>query len=225
MKNKKYNAIEKCLEILSIFSLERPSYDLKEINKILGFNLSTTYRILNTLINYGYIVRLKNKQYTIDTQALYLSAIYTRSNQLDQIRPIVDNLRDMSNETAAFFIEEDNKRICLYRAHSRDEIRHNIEQGTRLELNRGSSGRIILAYGKRKNDPSGFYKEIRDKGFFQAIDENNSSLFSIAVPVISKSSKFAGALVISGPANRFNGTKRANLIKLLKEQLKNINII
>jgi len=220
----KYNAIEKCLEILRIFSLENPNYSLKEINEILEFNLSTTYRILNTLINYGYIIRLKNKSYTIGTQALYLSAIYTHSNQLDQIRPIVDTIRDLSSETSSFFIEEDSRRICLYRAHSRDEIRHNIEQGTRLELNRGAAGRIILAYGKRKNDKAGFYKDIRDKGVFQAIDENNSSLFAIAVPVISKSSKFVGALVISGPVNRFNNTKKTILIKLLKEQLTNIKI-
>ena len=137
---------------------------------------------------------------------------------------IVDNIRDISGETASFFIEEDSMRICLYRAHSRDEIRHNIEQGTRLQLNRGASGRIILAYGKRSRDKSGYYKDIRDKGFFQAIDENNSSLFAIAVPVLSNSGKFVGALVVSGPVNRFNNTQKETLIKLLKSQLDSIVI-
>tara|TARA_B110000914_G_scaffold212680_1_gene213861 strand:+ start:515 stop:1204 length:690 start_codon:yes stop_codon:yes gene_type:complete len=221
---KKHNAIEKCLQILSIFSIDKAQYSLKEISESLGFNLSTTYRILTTLESYGYVVRLRDKQYTIGTQALYLSAIYTHSNHLDQIRPIVDNIRDISGETASFFVEEDSRRICLYRAHSRDEIRHNIEQGTRLELNRGASGRIILAYGKRSRDKSGFYKDIRDTGFFQSVDENNSSLFAIAVPVVSNSSKFVGALVVSGPVNRFNSAQKDNLIKLLKSQLKNISI-
>ena len=221
---KKHNAIEKCLQILSIFSIDKPKYSLKEISDSLRFNPSTTYRILTTLGNYGYIMRLKNKQYAVGTQALYLSAIYTHSNHLDQIRPIVDNIRDISSETASFFVEEDSRRICLYRAHSRDEIRHNIEQGTRLELNRGASGRIILAYGKRNNDKSGFYTNIRDKGFFQAIDENNSSLFAIAFPVISSSSKFVGALVVSGPVDRFTNNNRSRLIKLLRKQIKNIQI-
>ncbi|MCS5592897.1 MAG: IclR family transcriptional regulator [Gammaproteobacteria bacterium] len=221
---KKHNAIEKCLQILSIFSIDRAQYSLKEISESLGFNLSTTYRILTTLENYGYVVRLRDKQYTIGTQALYLSAIYTHSNHLDQIRPIVDSIRDISGETASFFVEEDSRRICLYRAHSRDEIRHNIEQGTRLELNRGASGRIILAYGKRRRDKSGFYKDIRDKGVFQSVDENNSSLFAIAVPVLSSSSKFVGALVVSGPVNRFNSGQKDALTKLLKAQLTNISI-
>ena len=113
-------------------------------------------------------------------------------------------------------------RICLYRAHSRDEIRHNIEQGSRLELNRGASGRIILAYGKRKNDKQGFYKDIRDKGYYLSVNEHNAALFALAVPVISNSDKLVGAVVISGPISRFNDKRKPALLSLLNEQLQNI---
>ena len=220
--DKKYNAIEKCLQILSMYSLDKSSFSIKEICDQLNFNVSTTYRILSTLEDYGYVSRLKNKEYVIGTQALYLSAIYTQSNHLEQIRPIVDYIRDVSGETSSFFVEEDNKRICLYRAHSRDEVRHNIEQGSRLDLNRGASGRIILAYGKRQNDIKGFYKEIRDKGYYLSINEHNPSLFALAVPVLSSTDKLLGAIVVSGPITRFNEKQKATLLNLLKEQLKNI---
>ena len=220
--DKKYNAIEKCLQILSLFSLDKTQFSINEICEKLHLNISTTYRILSTLEEYGYVSRLKSKDYVVGTQALYLSAIYTQSNHLEQIRPIVDAIRDISGETASFFVEEDSMRICLYRAHSRDEIRHNIEQGSRLELNRGASGRIILAYGKRKNDKTGFYKEIRDAGYYLAIHEHNSSLFALAIPVISSSSKFVGAIVVSGPISRFNDKQKIFLLKLLRSQLDNI---
>ena len=220
--DKKYNAIEKCLQILSLFSLDKTQFSINEISEKLDFNISTTYRILSTLEEYGYVSRLKSKDYVVGTQALYLSAIYTQSNHLEQIRSIVDAIRDISGETASFFVEEDSMRICLYRAHSRDEIRHNIEQGSRLELNRGASGRIILAYGKRKNDKTGFYKEIRDAGYYLAIHEHNSSLFALAIPVISSSSKFVGAIVVSGPISRFNDKQKIFLLNLLKSQLANI---
>ena len=220
--DKRYNAIEKCLQILSIFSLDKTQFSINEICEKLGFNVSTTYRILSTLQEYGYVSRLKNRDYVVGTQALYLSAIYTQSNHLEQIRPIIDSIRDISGETASFFVEENSMRICLYRAHSRDEIRHNIEQGSRLELNRGASGRIILAYGKRKNDKTGFYKEIRDAGYYLSINEHNASLFALAVPVISSSSKFVGAIVVSGPISRFNDKQKIYLLKLLRSQLANI---
>ncbi len=221
---KKYNSIEKCLQILSIFSFERPKYSLREISEKLNFNLSTTYRILSTLEKYGYVSRLRNKKYVIGTQPIYLSAIYTHSNQLDQIRPIVDIIRDKTGETISFFVEEDSERICLYRAHSRDNLRHNIEQGTRLKLNRGASGRVIMAYGKRGEDKSGFYKDIRDKGFYLSINEHNPSLFAIAVPVISKSNIFVGALVASGPISRFNENKRRLLLNNLRSNLAKVVI-
>jgi DNA-binding IclR family transcriptional regulator len=220
--DKSYNAIQKCLQILSIFTLDKAQFSIKEICEQLNFNLSTTYRILTTLEEYGYVSRLKNKDYVVGTQALYLSAIYTQSNHLEQIRPIVDRIRDMSGETASFFVEEEDKRICLYRAHSRDEIRHNIEQGSRLKLNQGASGRIILAYGKRKNDKQGFYKDIRDKGYYLSINEHNAALFALAVPVVSNSDKFVGAIVISGPISRFDDKQKITLLNLLIDQLKNI---
>jgi DNA-binding IclR family transcriptional regulator len=220
--DKSYNAIQKCLQILSIFTLDKAQFSIKEICEKLNFNLSTTYRILTTLEEYGYVSRLKNKDYVVGTQALYLSAIYTQSNHLEQIRPIVDRIRDMSGETASFFVEEEDKRICLYRAHSRDEIRHNIEQGSRLKLNQGASGRIILAYGKRKNDKQGFYKDIRDKGYYLSINEHNAALFALAVPVVSNSDKFVGAIVVSGPISRFNDKQKITLLNLLIDQLKNI---
>ena len=220
--DKSYNAIQKCLQILSIFSLDKAQFSIKEICEQLNFNLSTTYRILQTLEEYGYVSRLKNKEYVVGTQALYLSAIYTQSNHLEQIRPIVDRIRDMSGETASFFVEEEDKRICLYRAHSRDEIRHNIEQCSRLELNQGASGRIILAYGKRKNDKQGFYKDIRDKGYYLSINEHNAALFALAVPVVSNSDKFVGAIVVSGPISRFDDKQKITLLNLLIDQVKNI---
>ena len=220
--DKSYNAIEKCLQILSMFSLDKSQFSIKEICDQLNFNVSTAYRILGTLEDYGYVSRLKNKEYVVGKQALYLSAIYTQSNHLEQIRPIIDRIRDISGETASFFVEEDNMRICLYRAHSRDEIRHNIEQGSRLELNRGGAGRIILAYGKRKNDKKGFYKEIRDKGYYLSINEHNAALFALAVPVVSNSGKFVGSITVSGPISRFDDEKKETHLNLLKDQLKNI---
>lgn len=222
--DKNYNAIEKCLQILSMYSLDKTEFSIKEICAQLNFNVSTAYRILCTLEEYGYVSRLKNKNYVIGTQALYLSAIYTQSNHLEQIRPIVDRIRDISGETSSFFVEEDDNRICLYRAHSRDEIRHNIEQGSRLELNRGASGRIILAYGKRQKDKKGFYKDIRDQGYYLSINEHNASLFALAVPVLSNSNKFVGALVVSGPVSRFDEQQKILLLNLLSKQLSNIVI-
>jgi len=79
-----------------------------------------------------------------------------------------------------------------------------------------------LAYGKRKNDKQGFYKDIRDKGYYLSINEHNAALFALAVPVVSNSDKFVGAIVVSGPISRFNDKQKITLLNLLIDQLKNI---
>ncbi len=81
-----------------------------------------------------------------------------------------------------------------------------------------------MAYGKRGKDTSGFYKDIRDKGFYLSINEHNPSLFAIAVPVISKSNIFVGALVASGPISRFNENKRRLLLNNLRSNLAKVVI-
>jgi IclR family KDG regulon transcriptional repressor len=79
-----------------------------------------------------------------------------------------------------------------------------------------------LAYGKRKNDKKGFYKEIRDKGYYLSINEHNAALFALAVPVVSNSGKFVGSITVSGPISRFDDEKKETHLNLLKDQLKNI---
>jgi len=216
------NSIEKCLQILSTFSLDQSQFSIKDICKKYQFNNSSVYRILCHLEEFGYVSRLKNKEYMVGTQAIYLNAIYTHSNHLEQLRPIIDKIRDISAHTASFFIEEDNHCICLYRAHSNIEKHHTLEQGSRLKLTQGASGQVILAYGRRRNDKNGFYKDIRDQGYYLSTNTHNKALFALAVPVISASDKFVGSIVVSGPKDNFDEGQKESLLDLLKSQLKGV---
>ena len=95
--------------------------------------------------------------------------------------------------------ELQNKKIDEYKKLSENPNIREVQQGVKL-----------------------IYKEIRDKGYYLSINEHNAALFALAVPVISNSNKFVGAIVISGPISRFNNDQKIILLKLLKGQLKNI---
>lgn len=222
MNLKNFNSIEKCLQILSTFSLDQSQLSIKDICEKYQFNPSSTYRILSHLEEFGYVSRLKNKKYMIGTQAIYLNAIYTHSNHLEQLRPIIDKIRDISSHTASFFIEEDSHSICLYRAHSNIQNHHTLEQGSRLRLTQGASGQVILAYGRRSGDKYGLYKDIKDQGYCLSTNTHNKTLFALAVPVISSSDKFVGSIVVSGPKDNFDECQKKSLIDLLKNQLKGV---
>ena len=216
------SSIEKCLQILSTFSLDQSQLSIKDICKKYQFNPSSTYRILNHLEEFGYVSRLKNKDYMVGTQAIYLNAVYTHSNHLEKLRPIIDKIRDISSHTASLFIEEDSHCICLYRAHSNIQNHYTLEQGSRLKLTQGASGKVILAYGRRSSDKYGLYKDIRDQGYCLSTNTHNKALFALAVPVISSSDKFVGSIVVSGPTDNFDEVQKKSLLDLLKNQLKGV---
>tara|TARA_B110000003_G_scaffold50018_1_gene48933 strand:+ start:10597 stop:11304 length:708 start_codon:yes stop_codon:yes gene_type:complete len=216
------SSIEKCLQILSTFSLDQSQLSIKDICKKYQFNPSSTYRILCHLEEFGYVSRLKNKEYMVGTQAIYLNAIYTHSNHLEQLRHIIDKIRDISSHTASLFIEEDSHCICLYRAHSNIQNHYTLEQGSRLKLTQGASGKVILAYGRRSSDKYGLYKDIRDQGYCLSTNTHNKALFALAVPVISSSDKFVGSIVVSGPKDNFDEVQKKSLLDLLKNQLKGV---
>ena len=216
------NSIEKCLQILSTFSLDQSQLSIKDICKKYQFNNSSVYRILCHLEEFGYVSRLKNKDYMVGTQAIYLNAVYTHSNHLEKLRPIIDKIRDISSHTASLFIEEDSHCICLYRAHSNIQNHYTLEQGSRLKLTQGASGKVILAYGRRSSDKYGLYKDIRDQGYCLSTNTHNKALFALAVPVISSSDKFVGSIVVSGPKDNFDEVQKKSLLDLLKNQLKGV---
>ena len=158
----------------------------------------------------------------VGTQAIYLNAVYTHSNHLEKLRPIIDKIRDISSHTASLFIEEDSHCICLYRAHSNIQNHYTLEQGSRLKLTQGASGKVILAYGRRSSDKYGLYKDIRDQGYCLSTNTHNKALFALAVPVISSSDKFVGSIVVSGPKDNFDEVQKKSLLDLLKNQLKGV---
>ena len=219
---KSLNAIEKCLQILSTFTHDRSELSVNDISRKYQFNPSTVYRILNHLEDFGYVSRLKNKEYMVGTQAIYLNAVYTHSNHLEKLRPIIDKIRNISSHTASLFIEEDSHCICLYRAHSNIQNHYTLEQGSRLKLTQGASGKVILAYGRRSSDKYGLYKDIRDQGYCLSTNTHNKALFALAVPVISSSDKFVGSIVVSGPKDNFDEVQKKSLLDLLKNQLKGV---
>lgn len=216
------NSIEKCLQILSTFTHDHSQLSVNDISNKYKFSPSTAYRILNHLEEFGYVSRLKNKEYMVGTQAIYLNAVYTHSNHLEKLRPIIDKIRDISSHTASLFIEEDSHCICLYRAHSNIQNHHTLEQGSRLKLTEGASGKVILAYGRRSNDKYGLYKDVRDQGYCLSTNTHNKGLFALAVPVISSSDKFVGSIVVSGPKDNFDEVQKKSLLDLLNKQLEGI---
>jgi DNA-binding IclR family transcriptional regulator len=177
--------------------------------------MSTAVRLCATLVKLGYLKRNDRGVYFIGPQIEKLAKVFRKQFNLEEIvRPVLKKLREQTEESASFYMIDGNERVCLFREDSKHEIRHVVAEGTRLPLNCGVVGPLLLAF----TGMSGInYKKIRDKGYYES-EGRESYTASVAAPVFDSDGKLAGALVISGPALRFGLDMRREAKKLLIEE-------
>jgi len=209
-------AVERALTILEAFSDSRPRLSLAELTERTGFYPSTILRLAASLDRFGYLHQDENGYFRLGPTPLRLGVIYRNSFDLaSYVRPALARLVEKTGETAAFYIREGDQRICLYRHHSPRLIRHHIEEGMALPMDRGASARVLMAF-TGGNEP--LHEEIRARGFYFSQGERDPETAAIAAPVFGHLQTFIGSLGITGLANRFSEENCERLAALLVDE-------
>jgi DNA-binding IclR family transcriptional regulator len=219
MTTRMASTVTKALSILDLFLNHEEGLSVTKIYNLSGINISTVVRLCATLENSGYLKRNSQGIYFIGHQIEKLAQIYRIQFSVeDIIRPLLTELRDKTGESASFNIIDGNERLCLFRADSKKNIRHVLEEGTKLPLEKGIVGPLLLAFSGKKGDA---YDELRSQGY---LDGKGRASFtsSVAVPVFTGDGSLVGALAVSGLSARFGEKKRALALNLLLEYSKKL---
>lgn len=141
--------------------------------------------------------------------------MYRQSLDLgDLVRPTLRRLVEATGETASFYIRDGNERICLYRVNSSRAVRHHLDEGQRLPLDRGAAGHVLAAYGNR---PGARGKKVLEQGYYVSLGERDPEV-AAAVPVIDNQGKLRGALSVSAIRTRFDAQSQKFALKSLKSE-------
>jgi len=210
-------AVERALAILSAFSQDRQQMSLTEIAERAGFYKSTVLRLTASLAARGFLLRgAEDRLYRLGPELWRLGAIYRRGLDLGEyVRPALRRLVDATRESASFYVRDGDERICLYRLNSPRAVRHHLEEGERLPLDRGAAGRVLRAYTAPKWGPGA---EIRERGYAISVGERDPDVAAAAVPVIDSSGSVRGALSVSGLRSRFSGQAQTEAIAAMKTE-------
>ena len=217
MASDRAGAVEKALRILETFTDEKSVLTLTQIAEATGFYKSTVLRISSLLMQFEYLIRQEDGTFKIGPGLFRLGEIYRKNfDSSEVVRPILREVAREVNESAAFYIKHENIRICLYRVNANRPIRHVVKEGAQLPLERGASGKVLLAYSGADDKIS---EEIRQKGWCTSQGERSSSeVAALAVPVLSPKGKLLGALHVSGLASRFTEEFLEETIPYLQEK-------
>ena len=208
-------AVDRALTILEAFGPDTQTLSLADLARHTGFYKSTILRLAASLENFGYLVRGETGHYRLGPAAWRLGSTYRLSFDLGRIlRPELKILCETTHETASFYIREGDSRICLYRVEPARAIRHSIEEGARMPLDRGASGKVLRVYSGEDHAESA---AIRAGGHAISLGERDSEVAALSVPLFSDSGRLVGALAVSGLITRFSEEHQAPMIAALHD--------
>lgn len=196
-------AVDRALSILDVFTAGPDTLTLKDIANATGLYKSTILRLCGSLEAFGYVRRSDDGLYRLGPKLWQLGNQYQRGFDMEvYVRPVLRAIVDETEETASFYIRDNEDRVCLYRENSRQQVRHAVDEGLRLPLDRGAAGNVLMAHDGAANN-SDEAERIRRRGSYFSSGERDPYAAAVAAPVFGRDGACLGALAISGLRQRF----------------------
>lgn len=222
-------AVMAALGILDCFEKE-PALTLKQIIDLTGLTRNRIMRLTGTLEECGYLTRSgTGGRFRLGPKLLVLGKVYERNYDLIRLaRPIVKKLARETGESASLYVIDGQYRLVLVREEGTQAVRYTVNEGQRLPLYAGASGKVLLAFGPESlsrdligrdrlesltpntiatgQDLAQELESIRAQGFAVSEAERNPDAASVAAPVFNHRQDLVGAMSIAGPISRM-GTR------------------
>ena len=229
--------VERAIALLEYLKVNGPT-GIGELAAEFDCAKSTVHRHLRTLEANSLLVR-EDDEYRLGTRLLdYGIGARNRYPLFREARPKVDELAEETEEKIWCTVEEHGRSIHIYGARGKRSVRTYARVGYQNYLHQHAAGKAILAHmpGDRVaeivagyglpartehtiTDPDDLWDEletIRDRGYAFNIEESVEGLHAIGAPITDENDIAIGAISISGPANRLQGTRlREELPSLL----------
>ena len=224
----KIEALARGLEILSLFTTERPSLNLTEIVAATQLNKSTVFRLVATLVMLGYLERVPTtRSYRPGLKILQLGFTALNGLELAQTaQSYLKSLSDITGETTNMAIRDGTEIIYVARNATRQIIGVNVQRGSRAPAYCTSMGKAQLIdlskeelfdlFGEGpylKQGPNTITSldaleaeldRVRQNGYAINDEELAFGLRSVAAPIRNSEGEVIAAINISFPGGRLS---------------------
>lgn len=142
-------SLAKGFRVLEAFTSGAEELTLSEIGAASGLDAGTTFRMLNTLVDVGYVARVPDsRRFRLSLKVLELGFHAIARTELHAlVRPLLQSLVDQVNEAASFAVLEGGDVLYVERVRAgTTRLGVDIRVGTTLHAPATSIGRTILAF-------------------------------------------------------------------------------
>ncbi|MGI6226350.1 MAG: IclR family transcriptional regulator [Peptococcales bacterium] len=237
-------SVDRALSILNVFS-QHEELGVTEISKLIGLNKSTTYGLLSTLFENGYVDKKANGKYCLGLKLLELGQYVQKRLDVRNIaRPFLEELCEKYDETIHLVLCYRGGAYYVDKVESARSIVNITQVGKKVALNASSVGKIILAYLPKEQqekelalplhqytpntivDPVELREHIevvRENGYALDIEEIELGIRCVGAPIRNYSGQVIGAFSCSAPATRVSAEKLSEIIEAVKETAQKIS--
>ena len=135
-------------------------------------------------------------------------------------------LRDVSGESAQFYVRDGATRVCIAAAERASGLRDTVPVGARLPMTAGSAAHALLAFAPPEevspllaaaSFPAGTLEEVRRRGWAQSVAEREPGVASLSAPVLGPTGTVLGAVSISGPVDRLGRRPSPQVVEAVRD--------
>ena len=246
MSTKNYS-VESDLRALDIIEIlaDRGSSRVTDIAMDVGCSKNTAFRLLQTLMDRGYVRQANDSSYELTFQLLNLGEkLISHSDLNDIVRPYLAELSLEFGETATLAIIDNAEIVYLQRVLGNQPYHTSYNVGSRARAYCTSLGKAILAFSSQElvdniinsgleavttftiTNPIQFKNELRitaDRGFAIDNQENVLGICCVGAPIFNRRGEVVAAISASGLSVRFTTEVIEVIAKSVKSKASSIS--
>lgn len=235
-------SVSRALDIITLVSLKKSGLGVTEIANQIDINKSSVYRILSTLVQYGYIEQdEETSRYKLGYKFLEISSKLLESIDLRlEAKPFLQELENDTNEVIHLVVYDQGEVVYIEKLEGNQTLRMHSKVGKRAPMHCTAVGKVILAnlptsdvldILERKGMPrhtentitnkDDFINEllqVKQNGYALDLEENENGITCIAVPIFDHLGNVVAAVSISGATLRMTDER----LKQLQTQMLHI---
>lgn len=248
MTAKKIQTLDRTVEILDCFSMDKPALGVREVARRTKLSPSTVGRIMAYMKEMGILNQdPESHLYMMGSKVLAWAGIYTVTSDVRTIAlPVMVHLQEQTRETISLYVLEGSERVCVERLESPETVRIVARIGRRIPLYAGSAGKVFLAFlpeNRRemilrdidlvpmtemtitdKDTLRAELSHIQKQGYAVSKGEWIIDASGVAAPIFDQHGQIGAAITISGPGQRFTEEKIEEMASLLVMEAARISL-
>jgi IclR family acetate operon transcriptional repressor len=241
VSTKTLQSLERGIDLLFLFSPQRPTLSLQEIATALGLPVSTVYRLVATCCKKNVLARdPRAKRYELHAGLLRLQHVLRARLDIRRISlPHLEALAAASGETSQLSVLQGYEVVCAEAVSSSNTIRFMPERGRGIPLHGSALGRAVLAFlpdaflakyiskvGLPAITPHTLtdsralrtaLSQVRRQRYSLTFQQMYLGARGVAVPIFDHRGAAIASLGISGPHPRFGDREARRLVPTLRE--------